>query len=98
MTERENQQYPIDVLVGFTERTVKKLWVIIILLVVLLFGSNAAWLYYESQFETVERTTNEIEQEVDTGEGSAIVSGVGDIFYGEGETDGQNGDGQNPNP
>lgn len=98
MSERENQQYPIDILVGLAERTIKKLWVIIILLIVLLVGTNAGWIYYESQFEVAESTTNEIEQEVDTGEGSAIVSGVGDIYYGEGQADGQNGDSQNQNP
>lgn len=98
MADREKEQYHIDILVGLAERTIKKLWVIIILLIVLLFGSNAGWLYYESQFETVESTTNEIEQEVDTGEGSAIVSGVGDIYYGEGQADGQISDDQNPNP
>lgn len=54
MTERDKQQYPIDVLVGMAERTIKRLWIIIILLIVLLFGSNAAWIYYESQFETVQ--------------------------------------------
>lgn len=78
MTERENQQYPIDVLVGFTERTVKKLWVIIILLVVLLFGSNAAWIYYESQFETVQ---TEITQDNQDGINN-FIGNDGDIVNG----------------
>ena len=37
-----------------TERGAKRLWTAIILLIVLLVGSNGAWLWYESQFETVE--------------------------------------------
>lgn len=78
MTEKENQQYPIDVLVGFTERTVKKLWVIIILLVVLLFGSNAAWIYYESQFETVQ---TEITQDNQDGINN-FIGNDGDIVNG----------------
>ena len=35
------------------ERTIKRLWVLCILLVVLLVGSNLAWLYYENSFEEV---------------------------------------------
>lgn len=91
MTEREKEQYPIDILVGLAERTIKKLWVIIILLVVLLFGSNAAWVYYESQYAT---EAQEVTQDVDTGEGDAIVTGIGDV-YGEDTSDGQS---QNENP
>ena len=32
------------------ERTIKRLWVLCIVLIILLAGSNAAWLWYESQF------------------------------------------------
>jgi len=32
------------------ERIIKKLWVVVIVLILLLFASNAAWIYYESQF------------------------------------------------
>jgi hypothetical protein len=62
------------------ERTIKRLWIALILVIVLLVGSNCAWLWYESQFEATEST--EITQEVDTGEGDAFVSGTGDINYG----------------
>lgn len=56
------------------ERTIKQLWIVIILLIVLLCGTNAAWIYYESQFET-----QSAEVEVDTGEGAAYVAGIGDV-------------------
>jgi MFS-type transporter involved in bile tolerance (Atg22 family) len=59
------------------ERTIKRLWVLLILLIVLFVGSNIAWIVYESQFEDVV-----VEQEVDTGEGDANVTGVGDINNG----------------
>lgn len=68
------------------ERTNKRLWIALILLIVFLVGSNIAWIAYESQFETVEST--EITQDVDTGEGDAFVSGTGDINYGESSTNG----------
>ena len=41
------------------ERSFKRLWAAIILLIVLLFGSNAGWLYYESQFEDVVTTVTQ---------------------------------------
>lgn len=38
------------------DRTIKRLWILAIILIVLLVGTNLAWLYYESQFKTVEQT------------------------------------------
>lgn len=48
------------------DRTIKRLWIVIILLIVLLVGSNGMWLYYNSQFEYFE-TTQEVKQEADSG-------------------------------
>ena len=39
------------------ERHIKSLVWVIVLLIVLLVGTNAGWLIYQSQFETVEETT-----------------------------------------
>ena len=36
------------------ERVIKRLWITVIVAVCLLFVSNAGWLIYESQFETLE--------------------------------------------
>lgn len=60
-----------------SERTAKRLISVIVLLILLLVGSNIGWLIYESQFETIE-TTIEAEQD---GEGVNIVGG-GNIEYG----------------
>lgn len=62
------------------ERTIKRLWILLILLVALLVATNCLWLWYESQLEDVAITTG---QDVDTGEGDAVVVGVGDVNYGE---------------
>lgn len=62
------------------ERANKRLWIIIIILIVALIGTNAGWIIYESQFSEVVTT---VEQQVDTGEGTAVVSGTGDAIYGE---------------
>lgn len=59
------------------ERSFKRLWAAIILLIVLLFGSNAGWLWYESQFE---ETTTTIEAEADDG-GNAVANNNGMVNY-----------------
>lgn len=67
-----------------SERTSKRLIAVIVLLILLLVGSNIGWLIYESQFETIETTTQEVIQEADNGENHFIG---GDIV---GETDSEN--------
>ena len=62
------------------ERTNRRVWILCIILIITLIGTNAGWIYYESQFMDYE-----VEQEVDTGTGNAIVVGVGD-YNGESET------------
>ena len=60
---------------------IKSLIAVIIVLIVLLVGSNIAWIVYEAQFqvtETIEETIIEAQQD---GSGTNIVGG-GDINYG----------------
>lgn len=59
------------------ERANKRLWFIVLLLIVLLFGTNAAWLYYESSFEDIEVT-----QENEGGFNN-FIGNDGDIYNGE---------------
>lgn len=61
-----------------SERNFKRLWVVVIILISLLVTTNLCWLAYESQFETVEST--EINAEQDSS-GVNIV-GAGDVDYG----------------
>jgi len=77
MAEKERSQYTLDIWAAMVERTIKKLWCIIILLIALLFGSNAAWIWYESQFAD-EVITQEVEQNADNG----INRFVGGDYYG----------------
>lgn len=68
------------------ERTIKRLWILVIILTLLLVGTNCAWLWYESQFQYV---STEVSQDVETSDGeNVIVSGTGDVNYGESEADG----------
>lgn len=60
------------------ERQTKRLWIAVLLLIVLMVGTNAAWLFYESSFEDVVTTTT-IESEQD---GAGVnVFGGGDVEY-----------------
>ena len=38
------------------ERVIKRLWVLVLVLIILLAASNAAWIWWESQYETIETT------------------------------------------
>lgn len=63
------------------ERTIKRLWILLILVISLLVATNGAWIWYENQFVeenwTYEATT-------DNG-GTAIANGEGEVYYnGEG--------------
>lgn len=71
------------------ERTNKRVWILCIVLIATLIGTNIGWLYYESQFEVMETSSQEVEQEIDTGDGDAMVIGIGD-YNGESETEGEN--------
>lgn len=35
------------------ERTIKRLWILCLVLIVALLGTNAGWIYWESQWEDV---------------------------------------------
>lgn len=63
----------------------KRLVAVIILLIVLLVGSNVGWLIYESQFEVVEETTTEtytIDQDAETGNNNSVING-GEVANGK---------------
>ena len=64
------------------ERVIKRLWVLALVLIVLLAASNAAWIWWESQFEEVR-----IEQENESGYNN-FIGNDGDIY--NGETDNNN--------
>lgn len=61
------------------ERTNKRLWIVVIILIAALILSNAAWVYYESQFADVETTVTQ-----DNKDGyNNFVGNDGDIYNGE---------------
>ena len=66
------------------ERTIRRLWVLCIILILLLAGSNAAWIYYESQF--VDEVTT-VTQDVDSSDGGDATINDGVHINGESKTD-----------
>lgn len=66
------------------ERQSKRLWIALILTLIMLVGSNVGWLIYESQI-----MEEYITQEIDTGDGTAVIAGIGDAIYGQDQADNQ---------
>lgn len=60
---------------------IKWLIAVIVILIVLLVGSNISWLVYENSFEEVVTTEETIIDAQQDGEGTNIVGG-GDVNYG----------------
>ena len=60
------------------ERVIKRMWVLVLSLIILLFVSNAAWIWYESQYQTIEPT---ITQENEDGYNN-YIGNDGDIVNG----------------
>lgn len=89
MDEKVSNEATNDLFVAIMERQVRRLFAIIVALLVILLATNIGWIIYESQFDKIVVT-----QDGDTDSGGDInLSGVGkgDIHnYGEGETDYQN--------
>lgn len=76
---KDTASIPYYVAEGMIDRlsaTNKRLWVMCILLIVLLVGSNALWIIYESQFMYYEQS---VEQEIES-EGNTTVIGIGDNY------------------
>lgn len=63
------------------ERANRRSWILTIILIILLFATNGAWLYYESQYEMVTETTT-ITQTNDDGINN-YIGNDGDISNGE---------------
>ena len=78
--EQPSETVPFIVHEGMMARaeiTIKRLWITILLLIVLLVGTNGMWIWYQSQFEDIA-----ISQENEDGYNN-FVGNDGDIFNGE---------------
>lgn len=74
--EKVVSQYFHEGTVAMMERTIRRLWITTIILIILLVVTNALWLWYESQFEYFTVT-----QESETGTNN-YIGNDGEISYG----------------
>ena len=63
------------------ERVIKRMWVLVLSLIILLVASNGAWIWWESQYQTIETTVTK--ENADgynnyTGNAGDIVNGIAD--------------------
>ena len=63
------------------ERQIKRLWITVLVLIVMLVVTNGAWLCYNSQFDTVETVTEEYQADA-SDVGNAIINGDGSVDIG----------------
>lgn len=69
------------------ERINKRQFVLILILIVALVGSNLAWITYENQFQDVVTETQQVD--VDAGDGGNAIGFIGDeneVNYGESDS------------
>jgi hypothetical protein len=85
-TDKKPSSVPYAVLVDFKE-TAKanslKWFIICLVLIVLLVGSNIGWLVYESQFDVIEETYTEDYDIEANDNGNAIYNDDGSVVIGE---------------
>ena len=85
-TENQNIVVPYaahEIAIATSERHSKRLWIVILVLIVALIGTNLAWIIYNSQVETIEESTV-VEQENSNGDNN-YIGNDGDITYGKTE-------------
>ena len=58
------------------ERTIQRLWITTIVLILALIATNLAWFFYDRQMEHYTETTT-VTQEAEAGEGDAVNNYVG---------------------
>lgn len=74
------------------ERVNFKLWIVVLVLIVALIGTNAGWIWYESQWGYVDTTTVTQDVEAQSDDGSDLnINTVGGDFYGGQSEDNSDG-------
>lgn len=81
--EKTIPYYAHEGIVARMERANRRLWILCIVLILLLAGTNGAWIYYESQF--LDEVT--VTQDVESGNGGDAIVNDGVHINGENKTD-----------
>lgn len=77
----EESRYYVDIIASAMERTIKRLWIVIIILIVLIAAMATERIWLQSQISTV-TTEQEITQDAELGDYSVAIAGGGDVTYG----------------
>ena len=64
------------------ERVNRRLWILCLILIIALIGTNAGWLYYESQWQTVETTVMQDVNAEATGNSDLNLNTIGGDYHG----------------
>lgn len=81
-----DDKYMQEMYSAILERTIKRLWILAIILIIALVGSNIAWVRYENSFADVVTTTQDVTQETDGGGDNTFIGGD----YGKTESENNN--------
>ena len=79
----DEKNMALDIVTARFERIIKRLWVLCIILIIALLGTNAGWLWYESQFEYYEITQ---EAAADGSSDISLQNVSGDYYGGQSKT------------
>lgn len=79
-TDDNNIRFIIESALAKLEKANTRLWIVVIILIVALIGSNAGWIWYESQYEDVV-VTQEVDAESD-GNSDLNINTVGGDYNG----------------
>lgn len=75
-----------EIAIATSERHSKRLWIVILVLIVALLGTNLAWIIYENSFEDYAITEEyDVEQDADGGGNNNSIINGGEIVNGEAE-------------
>lgn len=69
------------------ERIIRRMFVLLIITICFLVGTNAYWIWYENQFEEVVTTTQDVQQKVDSGDGGDAIINDGVHINGNGDAE-----------
>lgn len=78
-----NENFKDEIYIAAFERTIRRLWILCIILIILLAGTNAAWIYYESQFEDIITTETIDTNSEDGGDATGIIGNDNEVNNGQ---------------
>ena len=90
-SDKESSYYAMDMTTLAFEQTNKRMFMLCILLIVLLLGTNIGWFVYENQFEDAITVTQEVDAQSD-GEGDLNLNTVGGDYIDGGKSEDQTND------